>query len=1063
MIYKCKMCGGELDIAGKEHICECPFCGVTQTIPNVDEEKTLQLYNRATFLLKSCEYDKASSIYEKIIADQGEQAEAYWGLCLCKYGIEYVNDPKTGKKIPTCHRTLTNSILKDSDYLKALELADVIAKKLYKEEAEYIDTVQKKILEISKSEEPYDIFICYKESDKAGKRTPDSVLAEEIYDAFTEKAYRVFFSKISLEDKIGQEYEPFIFAALTSAKVMLAIGTKEEYFNAPWVKNEWSRFLKLCNKGEKKYLIPCYKDISPYEMPEEFVNLQAQDLGKLGYLQDLTKGIDKLFDKTALKSKKQLNNQKDDDIYSLYKELRKMLFFINDSSRFDDKAFVDKWATLYTLEDPAATYDNAKKAPLAYACNFLYTNKLPNFQYLNSNKAFEAMWNIEDIDLNKLEKTEPELAEEIRTFLKDYSEHREYLEKLEQYDKAVALKKTAKTPEDYLNLYQAFSALGDFRDAKRQAEFYKNKADSIFDASLNEYLYNNLVNRISKYNTDSEKEEILNGFKEISEYKDSSKYIAAYETKDPALIEVKINELLREKQNLVDSNSEIKQLNELINALKTELKQEIEKINKFLNDRKSLLEREVADIRKEYSETSQKLSKCGLFAIKEKKLLKDKLTILETELIKIKRENGRQTQDLETESNQKIENLEETYSQKIRNLEKEIQNVLDSNDRLKTICKSISSLENELEEARINQNDAESIRELWSPKNVFIAHDYYGFEILVLKLGKYPQSKVTTPSLLNSLRQIKPDNKGLYHLHGLEFFKRDSVFYLVEPIQWKFVKHTYRNGKYFYLLATRAVLDIKGPMLPENVVEVEHNDRPWEYFTKDEHEIVSLYKYSDIRKWLINDFFSFAFNENESKVICTASVDCSADSTSDETTVFYTENLKDKIFLLSYRAAKKTHLGDNFHFDTICRTPSSSMQPIINEENSIVENELLPSLGIDQSELEICDYNAPTNGLYEDSSELCWSDIYSDYSFSLTKVRSYNKEGLKIYHEGVLLRSPDPEDITGYNTCINGKVVDYGGQYEDGNFNVINDIVPSVIVCFKGNDEIIKPDDEFDF
>ena len=94
------MCGGELDIAGKEHICECPFCGVTQTIPNVDEEKTLQLYNRATFLLKSCEYDKASSIYEKIIADQGEQAEAYWGLCLCKYGIEYVNDPKTGKKIP---------------------------------------------------------------------------------------------------------------------------------------------------------------------------------------------------------------------------------------------------------------------------------------------------------------------------------------------------------------------------------------------------------------------------------------------------------------------------------------------------------------------------------------------------------------------------------------------------------------------------------------------------------------------------------------------------------------------------------------------------------------------------------------------------------------------------------------------------------------------------------------------------------------------------------------------------------------------------------------------------
>ena len=32
------------------------------------------------------------------------EAEAYWGLVLCRYGIEYVNDPATGKKVPTCHR-----------------------------------------------------------------------------------------------------------------------------------------------------------------------------------------------------------------------------------------------------------------------------------------------------------------------------------------------------------------------------------------------------------------------------------------------------------------------------------------------------------------------------------------------------------------------------------------------------------------------------------------------------------------------------------------------------------------------------------------------------------------------------------------------------------------------------------------------------------------------------------------------------------------------------------------------------------------------------------------------
>ena len=101
---------------------------------------------------------------------------------------------------------------------------------------------------------------------------------------------------------------------------MLAIGTREEYFNAPWVKNEWSRFLKLCNSGEKKYLIPCYKNMSPYEMPEEFVNLQAQDMGKLGYLQDLLKGIDKLITRQTTKSKN-TSESSDSEIDKIIKDV----------------------------------------------------------------------------------------------------------------------------------------------------------------------------------------------------------------------------------------------------------------------------------------------------------------------------------------------------------------------------------------------------------------------------------------------------------------------------------------------------------------------------------------------------------------------------------------------------------------------------------------------------------------------------------------------------------------------------------------------------------------------
>lgn len=293
--FKCKMCGGDLHPAEDATTCECEYCGSVQTIPTADNEKKMNLFARAQRLLRSCEFDKAAAVYESIVAEFPEEAEAYWGLVLCKYGIEYVDDPATGKKVPTCHRSSFDSVMDDANFEQATENADVIARRVYRDEAKAIEELRKGIIEVSGKEEPYDIFICYKETGENGDRTLDSVLAQDIYDALTEKGYRVFFSRITLEDKLGQEYEPYIFAALNSAKVMLAIGTDYEYYNAVWVKNEWSRFLKLIAAGEKKTLIPCFKGIDAYDMPKEFARLQAQDLGKIGAMQDLLRGIEKIL------------------------------------------------------------------------------------------------------------------------------------------------------------------------------------------------------------------------------------------------------------------------------------------------------------------------------------------------------------------------------------------------------------------------------------------------------------------------------------------------------------------------------------------------------------------------------------------------------------------------------------------------------------------------------------------------------------------------------------------------------------------------------------------------
>ena len=292
--FKCKMCGGALEIENNETVATCEYCGTKQTLPKLDDEKRVNLYDRANHFRRNNEFDKAMGIYEQILNEDNTDAEAYWSLVLCRYGIEYVEDPSSHKRIPTVNRAQFTSVFDDDNYKSALQYADGYQRNIYEEEAKAINEIQKGILAISQKEEPFDVFICYKETDNNGRRTPDSVLANDLYHQLTQEGFKVFFARITLEDKLGSAYEPYIFAALNSAKVMVVLGTKPEFFNAVWVKNEWSRYLALIKQGQKKMLIPAYKDMDPYDLPEEFSHLQAQDMSKLGFMQDLIRGIKKI-------------------------------------------------------------------------------------------------------------------------------------------------------------------------------------------------------------------------------------------------------------------------------------------------------------------------------------------------------------------------------------------------------------------------------------------------------------------------------------------------------------------------------------------------------------------------------------------------------------------------------------------------------------------------------------------------------------------------------------------------------------------------------------------------
>ena len=301
--FKCKMCGGALEIQQGDTVVQCEYCGAKQTLPKLDDEKRVNLYDRANHFRRNNDFDKASAIYEQILNEDGTDSEAYWSLVLCRYGIEYVEDPSSHKRVPTVHRAQYTSIFDDDNYKMALQNADTYQKIIYEQEAKAINEIQKGILAISGKEEPFDVFICYKETDASGKRTHDSVLAQDLYYQLTQEGFKVFFARITLEDKLGSAYEPYIFAALNSAKVMVVLGTKPEFFNAVWVKNEWSRYLSLIKNGAKKTLIPAYRDMDPYDLPEAFSHLQALDMSKLGFMYDLVHGIKKLTDSKDVQPK----------------------------------------------------------------------------------------------------------------------------------------------------------------------------------------------------------------------------------------------------------------------------------------------------------------------------------------------------------------------------------------------------------------------------------------------------------------------------------------------------------------------------------------------------------------------------------------------------------------------------------------------------------------------------------------------------------------------------------------------------------------------------------------
>lgn len=217
-------------------------------------EELQRLYYQAEQEQLDHDFERAEEDYKKVIRKNRGDAEIYWRLLLCHYCVEYqVNE--FGEYIPTIMNpdlTPPEEMSLRRDFLRQISDASRVSeeqRKDYEEKLAVIDRILDRYREIYQ-ENAYDIFISFRQG-AFDCPTPDSRIAADVYDFLSSKDYKVFFSG-NLTLPAGESFEPYIIAALKSAKTLIVVGTCQENMAAQWVRNEWSRFQWLQHKEIKK-------------------------------------------------------------------------------------------------------------------------------------------------------------------------------------------------------------------------------------------------------------------------------------------------------------------------------------------------------------------------------------------------------------------------------------------------------------------------------------------------------------------------------------------------------------------------------------------------------------------------------------------------------------------------------------------------------------------------------------------------------------------------------------------------------------------------------------------
>jgi hypothetical protein len=331
----CPFCGGPLKTLSPEHA-ECLHC--QEKIPvksHLSSEIPPQLLSEieaVKHLRQSAEFYKAKSKIRYILENPkynryvSVMHHIYWQAFLCDYSVVFEKPVSAAKSVylPTFFEFNYSKMSDNVNYKKAIELCkannDLVSLKSLKALLEQLEKYAEIFVNLKDKHSKFSVFISFKHLDDYNRPTVDFDYAQKLYQYLDTKLHKkTFFSPVTL-DNIGSEvYEPHIYYGLYTASLFVFICTEPQYADSVWVRNEWTRYLKL------KKLKPEYRNIviaipnkfHKNELPEPLrINEKGQERQFVFFndANDLIEKVIKSIDFTESSRSKELEKMKIRDI-----------------------------------------------------------------------------------------------------------------------------------------------------------------------------------------------------------------------------------------------------------------------------------------------------------------------------------------------------------------------------------------------------------------------------------------------------------------------------------------------------------------------------------------------------------------------------------------------------------------------------------------------------------------------------------------------------------------------------------------------------------------------------